>query len=95
MNIPTPDPTVRLTPADLGWLAGEFIVCVDALSYEQYTIYHICTGIVLIAGVLLLLVAVTGMVVLMFVICKRKHPNKQGNSCCHNKGGCHDQVVRI
>ena len=72
----------------------------DALYNHSYIPIHTCininfyyhTGIAVIAGVLLLLVIVTGVVVSLLVMFRRKHPNKQGNSyiIIYNKGRGHD-----
>ena len=64
-------------------IPSEWMHCIITVVF-----LHICininflyrTGIAVIAGVLLLLVTVTGVVVLLLVMFRRKHPNKQGNS---------------
>ena len=61
----------------------EWMHCIITVIFLHTCIninFYFHTGIAVIAGVLLLLVTVTGVVVSILVMFRRKHPNKQGNS---------------
>ena len=95
-------PTDSLPSINPGVIAGEYTMCMhcNAIVVLVYACMYInflyLTGIVVITGVLLLLVAVTSVVVLLFIMLRRKHSNKQGNSCTctHNKGRGHSHTIR-
>ena len=80
-NAPLDTTTTELLSFDPGVIAGEYTI----MHVYLYTLvpanvnFYLHTGIAVTAGVLLLLVAVTGVVILLLVIFGRKHANKQGN----------------